>query len=140
MRKEYSGLMKINLLWNWLEFMKLRWDPLREKRPNTIPYIPVYSLHVPIYGSNLSEYGKLRERIQAFFTQWSEPYLDLVRYLVRRVIVHRNDIIYVGTIPLYWLLTSRANILNTPRFNFCYIKYFTAKLYINFGKLFDVKL
>ena len=42
---------------------------LREKCLNTIPYIPVYGLHVPIYGGNLSEYGKIRERIQAFFTQ-----------------------------------------------------------------------
>ena len=28
-------------------------DPLPEKRLNTIPYIPVYGLRMPIYGSNL---------------------------------------------------------------------------------------
>ena len=41
---------------------------LREKRLNTTPYT-VYGLRMPIYGSNLSEYGKIRDRIQAFFTQ-----------------------------------------------------------------------
>ena len=46
---------------------------LREKRLNTIPYIPVYGLHMPIYGSNLSEYGKIRERIQALFMQCLFP-------------------------------------------------------------------
>ena len=32
-----------------------------------IPYIAVYGLRMPIYGSNLSQYGKIRQRIQAFF-------------------------------------------------------------------------
>ena len=41
--------------------------PQPEKRLNTIPYIPVYGHCMPLYGSNLSEYGNIRERIQAFF-------------------------------------------------------------------------
>ena len=45
--------------------------PLHEKRLNTILYIPVYGLRMPIYGNNLSQYGKIQDRIQAFFAQWS---------------------------------------------------------------------
>ena len=40
---------------------------LPEKRLNTIPYFSVYGLRMPIYGSNLSQYGNIRDRIQAFF-------------------------------------------------------------------------
>ena len=40
-----------------------------EKRLNTIPHFPVYGLRMPIYGSGLSQYGKIRDRIQAFFAQ-----------------------------------------------------------------------
>ena len=40
---------------------------LHEKRLNTILYIPVYGLRMPIYGNNLSQYGKIRDRIQVFF-------------------------------------------------------------------------
>ena len=54
----------------WTETKHFHCSSLHEKRLNTIPYILVYGLHVPIYGSNLSEYGKIRERIQAFFTRW----------------------------------------------------------------------
>ena len=41
-----------------------------EKRLNTIPYIPVYGHCMPLYGSNLSEYGNIRDHIQAFFALW----------------------------------------------------------------------
>ena len=44
---------------------------LHEKRLNTILYIPVYGLRMPIYGNNLSQYGKIRDRIQAFFALWN---------------------------------------------------------------------
>ena len=40
---------------------------LRENSLNTILYIPVYGLPMPIYGNNPSQYGKIRDRIQAFF-------------------------------------------------------------------------
>ena len=46
---------------------KNRVATLRENSLNTIPYIPVYGLRMPIYGNSLSEYGKIRDRIQAFF-------------------------------------------------------------------------
>ena len=38
-----------------------------KKHLNTILYNPVYGLRMPIYGNNLSQYGKIRDRIQAFF-------------------------------------------------------------------------
>ena len=41
--------------------------PLHEKRLNTILYIPVYGLRMPIYGNNLCHYGKILDRIQALF-------------------------------------------------------------------------
>ena len=40
------------------------------KTLNAIPYIPVYGHCMPIYGSNLSQYCKMRECIQAFFALW----------------------------------------------------------------------
>ena len=45
-------------------------ETLAEKRLNTTPYFPVYGFRMPIYGSNLSQYGKIRDRIQAFFVLW----------------------------------------------------------------------
>ena len=42
-------------------------NALHEKRLNTILYIPVYGLRMPIYGNNLSQYGKIQDCIQAFF-------------------------------------------------------------------------
>ena len=33
-------------------------------------WLSVYGLGMPIYGSNLSVYGKIRKRIQAFFVLW----------------------------------------------------------------------
>ena len=50
----------------------------------TIPYIPLYSLHMPIYGSNLSQYGKIQECIQAFFA----PCQCMICYEWKRTIFH----------------------------------------------------
>ena len=50
---------------NWLLAKIL--ETLHEKRLNTILYIPVRGLRMPIYENNLSQYGKIRDRIQAFF-------------------------------------------------------------------------
>ena len=57
--------MKFSLEEIWQQRGILPENPL-----NTIPYFPVYGLRMSIYGSNLSQYGKIRDRIQAFFAQW----------------------------------------------------------------------
>ena len=54
---------------------------LHEKRLNTILYTPVYGLRMPIYGNNLSQYGKMQDRIQAFFAQILSKNALLCRYL-----------------------------------------------------------
>ena len=46
---------------------------------NAISYFPVYGFQMPIYGSYLSQYGKIRDRIQAFFCAvllYSKPKQD----------------------------------------------------------------
>ena len=70
-----SAKIRFANIWN-LCLLYSRKYTLREKRLNTTPYIPVYGLRMPIYGSNLSEYGKIRDRIQAFFTQSLDPPLE----------------------------------------------------------------
>ena len=51
----------------FLLFFVVFFNALPEKRVNTILYIPVYGLRMPIYGRNLFQYGKIRDHIQAFF-------------------------------------------------------------------------
>ena len=50
-------------------FCKSRTMHCQKKHLNKIPYIPVYGLFMPIYGSNLSKYGKIQERIQAMINR-----------------------------------------------------------------------
>ena len=69
---------------NILSVSTLVSESLHENRLITLLCIPVYSLHMPIYGSNLSQYGKIRERIQAFFA------LCLASFLLAR---ERGDVI-----------------------------------------------
>ena len=40
---------------------------LTEKRLNTISYIPIYGLRMPIYRSNLTQYGRIREKYSVVF-------------------------------------------------------------------------
>ena len=53
----------------------------------TPEYNPVYfriGLRMPMHGNNLSQYGKIRDRIQAFFAfrvKYKESYLDYYIYI-----------------------------------------------------------
>ena len=65
-RRPYNFVLTSCAGWDRTIFL----DPMidsTEKRLSTIPYIPVYGLNMPIYGSNLSQHGKIRDRIQPFF-------------------------------------------------------------------------
>ena len=88
-----------------------------EKRLNIITYFPAYGLRMPIYGSNLSQYGKIWDRIQAFFVlvpalgRTSSPLF--ISIFVATLIIRQN---------LKQRVSQRANALDGVRNSFVKVR------------------